>query len=84
MNSTGHRMFRFFGSMVFLAGVQLTIAPAVDARVTRVQIVSMQSPTFVGLSFGSVGQFEKIFAIAYGESGFFSKVSTFGGVVWSP
>ena len=67
MNSTGHRMFRFFGSMVFLAGVQLTIAPAVDARVTRVQIVSVQSPTFGGLSFGSVGQYEKIFAIAYGE-----------------
>jgi hypothetical protein len=36
-------------------------------RITRLEIVTVQSPTFGGLAFGEVGQYEKIFARAYGE-----------------
>ncbi|HEV8723740.1 MAG TPA: alpha/beta hydrolase domain-containing protein [Candidatus Binatia bacterium] len=42
-------------------------APVVNARITRLEILSIQSPTFGGLSFGTVGTYEKIFARAYGE-----------------
>ncbi len=38
-----------------------------DARIIRLEILSVQSPTFGGLAFGSVGTYEKIFARAYGE-----------------
>lgn len=41
--------------------------PQADARITRLEIVSVQSPTFDGLSFGNSGQYEKIFARAHGE-----------------
>src|SRR5438093_10532063 len=49
------------------ASLQLAIAPSVNARITRIEVVSKQSPTFDGLSFGTVGTYEKIFARAYGE-----------------
>jgi hypothetical protein len=55
------------GSALLLGCAQLAVTPAVDARITHIQVVSVQSPTFGGLSFGDVGQYEKIFAIAYGE-----------------
>src|SRR2546422_6004601 len=37
------------------------------ARITRIQIVSLESPTFGGISFGDVGPYEKIVARAFGE-----------------
>src|ERR1700745_2339551 len=61
------RMLGYFGPMILLGFGQLAIAPPADARITRLEIVSTQSPTFGALSFGSVGQYEKIFATAYGE-----------------
>jgi hypothetical protein len=42
-------------------------APDAEARITHLEVVSIQSPTFGGLAFGAVGQYEKIFARAYGE-----------------
>lgn len=54
------------GAVVLLCAMQSMVAPA-DARVTRLEVVSTQSPTFGGASFGSVGQYEKIFLRAYGE-----------------
>ncbi len=42
-------------------------APVAEARITRLEILSVQSPTFGGLSFGDVGTYEKIFARAHGE-----------------
>ena len=42
-------------------------APVADARIVRLEILSVQSPTFGGMSFGTVGTYEKIFARAYGE-----------------
>jgi Alpha/beta hydrolase domain len=41
--------------------------PAADARITRVVIDRMESPTFGGVSFGNVGQYEKLIGRAYGE-----------------
>src|SRR6476620_3238792 len=40
---------------------------AADARVTQLQIVRVESPTFDGMTFGSVGAYEKITARAFGE-----------------
>jgi len=50
-----------------LAGVLCAFALSAEARITSLEIVSVQSPTFGGLSFGSVGQYEKVFARAYAE-----------------
>ncbi len=38
-----------------------------EARVTRIVITRVESPTFGGVSFGSVGQYEKIVGRAFGE-----------------
>jgi Alpha/beta hydrolase domain len=48
------------------AGV-LVAAPAADARVTKIQITSKQSPTFGGYAFEGVGPYEKIVGKAFGE-----------------
>ena len=50
-----------------LAAATVIAAPVADARIVRLEILSVQSPTFGGMSFGSVGTYEKIFARAYGE-----------------
>lgn len=41
--------------------------PAPGNQITRFEIVTVESPTFEGRSFGDVGQYEKIFAQAYAE-----------------
>ncbi len=38
----------------------LAIAPAANARVTQFNTTTVESPTFAGASFGSVGQYERI------------------------
>src|ERR1700681_4324047 len=48
------------------AGV-LVAAPAADARVTKIQITSKQSPTFGGHAFEGIGPYEKIVGKAFGE-----------------
>src|SRR6266446_4281301 len=49
-----------------VAGV-LVAAPAAEARVTKIQITSKQSPAFGGHSFKDVGPYEKIVGKAFGE-----------------
>ena len=49
-----------------VAGV-LIAAPTADARVTKIEITSKQSPTFGGYAFKNVGAYEKIVGKAYGE-----------------
>ncbi|MBV9569124.1 MAG: hypothetical protein JO172_13400, partial [Hyphomicrobiales bacterium] len=49
-----------------LLSIAASAAPA-EARITRVEIASVQSPTFDGLSFGAVGQYEKLVGRVYGE-----------------
>ena len=53
--------------LIALAFATGSTTPAADARIIRLEILSVQSPTFGGLAFGSVGPYEKIFARAYGE-----------------
>src|ERR1700730_9396367 len=48
------------------AGVLLA-APTADARVTKIEIISKQSPTFGGYVFKDVGAYEKIVGKAFGE-----------------
>src|SRR4051812_48607924 len=48
------------------AGVAAT-ARSAEARVTRVEIAPVQSPTFEGASFGPVGPYEKLSGRVYGE-----------------
>ena len=38
-----------------------------EARVTKIQVTTKESPTFGGFSFGSVGQYEKLQGKAFGE-----------------
>lgn len=47
--------------------VSLAVAGKAQARITRVVFTRVESPTFGGQSFGSVGQFEKLVGTAYGE-----------------
>src|SRR5712691_12197980 len=45
----------------------MAVAPAADARVTKIEIISRQSPTFGGYAFKDVGAYEKIVGKAFGE-----------------
>jgi len=54
----------FVGIMVAMLLIPFLIA---EARVTEVIITSTESPTFGGLSFDSVGQYEKLVGIVKGE-----------------
>ncbi len=49
-----------------LAGL-LAVTARVDARVTRIQVTTKESPTFGGYSFAGVGPYEKIAGKAFGE-----------------
>jgi hypothetical protein len=49
------------------AAAILVAAPDADARVTKIQITSRQSPTFGGHAFEGVGPYEKIVGKAFGE-----------------
>src|SRR5262249_4313118 len=50
-----------------LAAATVVSAPVTDARIVRLEILTVESPTFGGMSFENVGTYEKIFARAYGE-----------------
>src|SRR5256886_9801697 len=55
-------------ALVLAAGAVL-MAPAAEARITRIEIdtARSQSPTFGGFSWPGVGQYEKIVGKAFGE-----------------
>ena len=55
-----------FASALALGGSLAATAPA-DARVTRIQVTTKESPTFGGYSWPGVGQYEKIAGKAFGE-----------------
>ena len=58
-------MTQTIGPVLFAFILGLT-APA-EAEITRIVITRTQSPTFDGLSFGEVGQYEKLAGRAFGE-----------------
>jgi hypothetical protein len=45
----------------------LVAAPASEARITRVEITTTESPTFGGFAWPGVGQYEKLVGKAFGE-----------------
>src|ERR1041385_4154378 len=49
------------------AALLLVAASAADARITKLKIVTKESPTFGGYTFPGVGQYEKLVGKAYGE-----------------
>ena len=55
--------------VLFIAITALIFGTVVDAqaRITKILITSVESPTFGGYSFPGIGQYEKIRGIAYGE-----------------
>src|ERR1700752_5116533 len=55
--------------LVLVLGVvgSLLLASGVDARITRIQITTTESPTFGGFSWPGVGQYEKLVGKAFGE-----------------
>jgi hypothetical protein len=53
--------------LAFAAALVLVAASAADARITKIKIVTKESPTFGGYSFAGVGQYEKLVGKAYGE-----------------
>lgn len=64
---TSSKSLRFLLQIVLaLLAFQLP-AKIAAAHVVRVVIQRVESPTFGGTSFGSVGQYEKIVGVAYGE-----------------
>jgi hypothetical protein len=58
---------RLSAVLVLLLVVGVTGALPVEARITRIEITRVESPTFDGASFGAVGQFEKLIGVAFGE-----------------
>src|SRR5712691_10980853 len=53
-------------ALVLAAGAVL-MPPLAEARITQLQVVRLESPTFGGMTFGTVGAYEKITARAFGE-----------------
>jgi len=45
----------------------LVLATTADAKITRVQITTRETPTFGGYAWPGVGQYEKIVGVAFGE-----------------
>jgi hypothetical protein len=55
-----------FASLTFALGLLLAATPSL-ARITRIEISRVESPTFQGTSFGAAGQYEKLMGRAFGE-----------------
>ncbi|MDQ3011187.1 MAG: alpha/beta hydrolase domain-containing protein [Acidobacteriota bacterium] len=55
--------------MTFFMGLVVALgAPIIaEARIARIEIIRVESPTFAGTSFGAVGQYEKLVGRAFGE-----------------
>ena len=50
-----------------LGAAVIGLVPVAEARVTQINITTVESPTFAGASFGSVGQYERIEGTFTGE-----------------
>ncbi len=65
-NSRNQFVIPSVGALLLLA-VMLITGSSAQARIIRIEITSVQSPTFNGKSFGRVGSYEKLRGKAYGE-----------------
>src|SRR6516225_5182155 len=60
-------LMRTVSLLALSAAAVMVAAPAADARVSKIQITSRQSPTFGGYAFEGIGPYEKIVGKAFGE-----------------
>jgi hypothetical protein len=58
-------MRRLAVPLAVAAGVAVAV-PHAEARITRIEITSTESPTFGGYAWPGVGQYEKLVGKAYG------------------
>jgi alpha/beta hydrolase family protein len=65
--TTRRRILQLSIASALAAAGTLVVAPAVDARITKITITTSQSPTFGGYSWPGVGQYEKLAGKAFGE-----------------
>ncbi len=61
-----NHLSRSLNKLLLLIGVFI-YAPLLQARIVRIEITTVQSPTFGGRTFGPVGAYEKLRGRAYGE-----------------
>ncbi len=54
-------------TLIALATAGIFAAPLAEARITRIEITTSESPTFGGFSWPGVGQYEKLVGKAFGE-----------------
>src|SRR5437773_4008210 len=54
-------------TLLALAAGTVLAAPFAEARITKVEITSVERPTFGGFSWPGVGQYEKLVGKAFGE-----------------
>ncbi|WP_157039738.1 alpha/beta hydrolase domain-containing protein [Aquincola tertiaricarbonis] len=52
---------------IVIAAGSMIVTETAEARITRLEVVRVESPTFGGTTFGAVGAYEKITYRAYGE-----------------
>jgi len=62
--TTNARAMLMASTALCFSGLAVGIA---EAKVTKIEITRVESPTFEGRSFGAVGQYEKLVGKAYGE-----------------
>src|SRR5882724_7178408 len=68
VTDTGTRIgFRSLARAALAVAAIACVASVSEARITQLQVVRLESPTFGGAAFGSVGAYEKITARAFGE-----------------
>jgi Alpha/beta hydrolase domain len=65
-HTSGRGLARTVAAWALAVGAVAT-APAVEARIVKLEIQGKESPTSSGQSFGQAGQYERIFGKAYGE-----------------
>lgn len=61
------RATNFGIAVAFASGLLLAVPGNGHARINRIEIERVDSPTFGGATFGEVGQYEKLVGRAYGE-----------------
>src|SRR5215467_3712404 len=66
-DASGPAGFWSLGRAVLVGCALTCVASPSGAHITQLQVVRLESPTFGGMTFGSVGAYEKITARAFGE-----------------
>src|SRR5262249_23457975 len=65
--AVAHRMrLRTFSLAILVCGL-IVASRTAEGRITKLVVTTVQSPTFAGTTFGSVGAYEKIAGRAFGE-----------------